>query len=141
MELTVGTPIKYKKRKFGIITGVGPERFGKTIEFVWHSGIKPRHSRGAPEDFQPISLERFKHYIKDSGHTSMRGYLLPIPQAVVSDAPAAVHQPDPFVKQILVLEVECETQFGTGEIMVRERLNIPAITKITVIDATEGGGE
>ena len=91
MELTVGTPIKYKKRKFGIITGIGPERFGKTIEFVWHSGIKPRHSRGAPEDFQPISLERFKQYIKDSGHTSMRGYLLPIPQAVVSDAPAAVH--------------------------------------------------
>ena len=41
-----------------------------------------------------------------------------------------------FIKQKIVLEIECETQFSTGEQMVLDALKFPAIKSIKVISCS-----
>ena len=42
-----------------------------------------------------------------------------------------------FVKQKIVLEIECETQFSTGEQMVLDALKFPAIKSVKIISCSE----
>ncbi len=43
--------------------------------FVYHNGMKPRHSRATADKLEKISEERFIAYVKRSGHNSLYGYM------------------------------------------------------------------